>query len=75
MCVCFACRLSHLADFDHVQLLLKASQHGVIVASGTLGDGAPFLRVGVIASHQKTGHDAPWWTEWETTRDGKRSLH
>lgn len=35
--------LSDLADFDHIQLLLESSQHGVIVASGALGDGAPFL--------------------------------
>ena len=50
-----------LADFDHVQLLLESSQHGVVEATGALSDGAPLLRVRVVTSQQETGHDAPWW--------------
>lgn len=43
--------LSDLADFDHIQLFLESGQHGVIVASGALGDCAPFLGVWVVTAH------------------------
>lgn len=43
--------LSDLADFDHIQLFLEPGQHGVVVASGALGDCAPFLGVWVVTAH------------------------
>lgn len=43
--------LSDLADFDHIQLFLESGQGGVVIASRTLGDCAPFLGVWVVAAH------------------------
>lgn len=68
-------RLSDLADFNHIELLLEPGQGGVVVASGALGDRAPFLGVWVVTAHQEAGHDAPWWGEDTHSHDITPSSH
>lgn len=48
----------HLADLHHVQFRLQAGERRVVVASCTLGDGAPLLAARVIAAHEEDGHHA-----------------